>query len=65
MSERYVAGLALTGILGLVVITIGALATGSQTELTLLAAIALSPALLVMMLWGIRSSKDRSDYSAD
>ena len=65
MSEGYVAGLALAGILGLVVVTIGSIATASQSELTVVGAIALTPALLVMLLWGIRSQRDRSGYSPD
>jgi hypothetical protein len=63
MPEGYVAALALSGLLALVVITVGALATRSRIELTVVAAVASAPALFVVSLWGVRSPRDRSDYS--
>ncbi len=57
MPGNYVAMLALSAVLGLVVITVGSITTGSRLVLAVVGAVACAPAAFVIITWGIRSPR--------
>jgi hypothetical protein len=57
MPGSYVAMLALSAVLGLVVITVGSITTGSRLVLAVVGAVACAPAAFVIITWGIRAPR--------
>jgi len=57
MPANYVAMLALSAVLGLIVITVASITTGSRTVLAVVGAVACIPALFVAVTWGLRGPR--------
>jgi hypothetical protein len=57
MPASYVAMLALSAVLGLIVITVASITTGSRTVLAVVGAVACTPAAFVIVTWGLRGPR--------
>jgi hypothetical protein len=65
MPPKFVAGLSLAAVLGLVVLTVGAITTANRETLTVVVAIACAPSALVIGIWAIRTQRHEPSEAGD